>query len=224
MKADVKEIESRSEAFRRYEELLRRLHQLEACTRGETEEADSIRDQMDAPFVRLSPDERAHFKSLSERLFKSHSEERRSPEISPSKYAAEHSGKDIIGSGVEIKGAIKFQRDLLIDGFVEGNIDSDGFLTIGENGFINGEVKTKSVTIYGKVVGNITVAGRCELKSRCVIQGDLKATRLVIEEGATFIGKSEVVSSGSQESKRQSAVPDDHVVSIIPEKRSGAVA
>src|SRR5262249_11746060 len=52
--------------------------------------------------------------------------------------------------------------------------------------------KTKSITIYGKVHGNVTVTERCELKSKCVLQGDLKATRLVIEEGATFIGKSEV--------------------------------
>jgi cytoskeletal protein CcmA (bactofilin family) len=38
------------------------------------------------------------------------------------------------------------------------------------------------------------VGERCELKSKCTLQGDLKAARLVIEEGATFIGKSEVTS------------------------------
>ena len=67
-------------------------------------------------------------------------------------------------------------------------------LTIGENADIRGEIKTKSITVYGKVQGNITVGERCELKSRCTLQGDLKAARLVIEEGATFIGKSEVTS------------------------------
>jgi len=48
------------------------------------------------------------------------------------------------------------------------------------------------------VHGNITVGERCELKSRCTLQGDLKAARLVIEEGATFIGKSEVTSGKVQ--------------------------
>ena len=48
--------------------------------------------------------------------------------------------------------------------------------------------------MFGKVQGNITVAERCELKAKCTLQGDLKAARLVIEEGATFIGKSEVTS------------------------------
>ncbi len=109
-------------------------------------------------------------------------------------YMAEHSGKDVLSSDVEIKGSIKFQKELLIDGKVEGEINSDGVLTIGENADIRGEIKTKSITVYGKVHGNITVGERCELKSRCTLQGDLKAARLVIEEGATFIGKSEVTS------------------------------
>ncbi len=109
---------------------------------------------------------------------------------------ADHSGKDILSSDVEIKGSIKFQKELLIDGKVEGEINSDGVLTIGENADIRGEIKTKSITVFGKVHGNITVGERCELKSRCTLQGDLKAARLVIEEGATFIGKSEVTTSG----------------------------
>ena len=110
---------------------------------------------------------------------------------------AEHSGKDILSSDVEIKGSIKFQKELLIDGKVEGEINSEGVLTIGENADIRGEVKTKSITVFGKVQGNITVTERCELKSKCILQGDLKAARLVIEEGATFIGKSEVTSGMS---------------------------
>ncbi|MDQ2918936.1 MAG: polymer-forming cytoskeletal protein [Verrucomicrobiota bacterium] len=113
------------------------------------------------------------------------------------KLMAEHSGKDILSSDVEIKGSIKFQKELLIDGKVEGEINSDGVLTIGENADIRGEIKTKSITVFGKVQGNITVGERCELKSRCTLQGDLKAARLVIEEGATFIGKSEVTSGGA---------------------------
>src|SRR5216117_2025405 len=121
-------------------------------------------------------------------------EPRATPTIDPKKYMAGHSGKDILSSDVEIKGSIKFQKELLIDGKVEGEINSDGVLTIGENADIRGEIKTKSITVYGKVHGNITVGERCELKSKCTLQGDLKAARLVIEEGATFIGKSEVTS------------------------------
>ncbi len=51
---------------------------------------------------------------------------------------AEHSGKDILSKDVEIKGSIKFQKELMIDGKVEGEINSDGVLTIGENADIRG--------------------------------------------------------------------------------------
>src|SRR5947209_3343194 len=129
------------------------------------------------------------------------------PSTNYQKIMAEHSGKDILSSDVEIKGSIKFQKELLIDGKVEGEINSDGILTIGENADIRGEIKTKSITVYGKVHGNITVAERCELKSKCTLQGDLKAARLIIEEGATFIGKSEVT-SGAISAKATTARPE----------------
>jgi len=133
-------------------------------------------------------------------------EETRKPTLTEHpKHMAEHSGKDVLSSDVEIKGSIKFQKELLIDGKVEGEINSDGVLTIGENADIRGEIKTKSITVYGKVQGNITVGERCELKSRCTLQGDLKAARLVIEEGATFIGKSEVTSGASLAGNSQAA-------------------
>jgi cytoskeletal protein CcmA (bactofilin family) len=102
------------------------------------------------------------------------------------------SGKNLLSADVEIKGSIKFQNELVIDGKVEGEITSAGVLTVGENAEIRGEIKTKSVTVLGKVYGNITVEERCELKGRAVLQGDLKAARLAIEDGATFVGKSEV--------------------------------
>lgn len=118
-------------------------------------------------------------------------------------------GKNLLSADVEIKGSIKFQNELTIDGKVEGEITSTGTLTVGENAEIRGEIRTKSATVLGKVFGNITVDERCELKARAVLQGDLKAARLVIEEGATFVGRSEVSPKAAQrppEAARQ-AVP-----------------
>ena len=97
--------------------------------------------------------------------------------------------KCTLSSGAKIKGSITFHKELVIDGKVQGKINSDGLLTIGENADVR-EIKRKSVTVYGKVHGNIT-AERCELKSKCTLEGDLKAARLIIEEGATFIGGSQ---------------------------------
>src|SRR5947208_1127871 len=137
-----------------------------------------------------------------------YSEQQRTPTTDHQKFMAEHSGKDILSSDVEIKGTIKFQKELLIDGKVEGEINSDGALTVGENADIRAEVKTKSITIYGKVSGNVTVSERCELKSKCTLQGDLKAARLIIEEGATFIGKSEVSSGMSVKAASSGSRPE----------------
>lgn len=124
--------------------------------------------------------------------------------------------KNTLAADVEIKGSIKFTNELIIDGKVEGEITSAGVLTVGENAEIRGEIKTKSVTVLGKVHGNITVDERCELKSRAVLMGDLKAARLVIEEGATFVGKSEVtpnkVAMKQPEVARQAEAPKGAVL------------
>jgi len=100
--------------------------------------------------------------------------------------------KNVLANDVEIKGSIKFSHDLIIDGKIEGEVTSDGSLTVGENALIKGEIKTRSVTLFGKVEGNITVTERCELKSNSTLVGDVSAATLSIEEGATFLGRSQV--------------------------------
>lgn len=102
------------------------------------------------------------------------------------------SSKNVLSNDVEIKGSIRFSHDLIIDGKIEGEVQSDGSLTVGENSLIKGEIKTRAVTIFGKVEGNITVAERCELKSNAILMGDVTAGTLSIEEGATFLGRSQV--------------------------------
>ena len=102
------------------------------------------------------------------------------------------SSENILSSDVEIHGNLKFSHDLIIDGKIDGDVTSDGSLTIGENARMKGHVQTKSVTVFGKVEGNITATDRCELKSNAELLGDIKAGTLSIEEGATFIGTSTV--------------------------------
>ena len=116
------------------------------------------------------------------------------------------SAKNVLANDVDIKGTIKFENELIFDGKIDGEIVSDaGSLTIGKNASVNGEVKTKSVVVHGSVTGNIVVSERCELKASSQLTGDLKAMRIVIEEGATFIGKSEVTPNKAVKHDRAAA-------------------
>ncbi|MEO6847052.1 MAG: polymer-forming cytoskeletal protein [Chthoniobacterales bacterium] len=118
--------------------------------------------------------------------------------LTSSSMAETTNSKNLLANDVEIKGSIKFGTELIFDGKIEGEvISTDGILTIGKNAEIRGEVKTKAVTVFGTVVGNITVTERCELKASSQLTGDLKAMRITIEEGATFVGKSEVTPNRS---------------------------
>lgn len=100
--------------------------------------------------------------------------------------------KNILSSDVEIKGTLKFSQDLIIDGRIEGEVNSEGDLTVGENAHIQGDINTRSVTVFGKIVGNIKVTDRCELKQNAHLEGDVAAGKLAIEEGAVFMGSSAV--------------------------------
>jgi cytoskeletal protein CcmA (bactofilin family) len=102
-----------------------------------------------------------------------------------------HSG-GLLSRGVSIKGTVKFSDQLLIDGEVEGTIDSTGTLTIGEHASIRGEIKSKSVKVRGTVEGDIFASERCELQAGCTLHGDIEAPRLVVDEHATFCGSAKV--------------------------------
>jgi cytoskeletal protein CcmA (bactofilin family) len=98
----------------------------------------------------------------------------------------------LLSRGVSIKGSVKLVNSLIIDGEVEGTIDSTGTLTIGEHARIRGEIRTKSVKVRGTVEGNIFVTERCELQAGCTLHGDIEAPRLMVEENATFCGSAKV--------------------------------
>jgi len=100
--------------------------------------------------------------------------------------------RNVLSTDVEIKGIVKFTSDLVVDGKIEGEINSDGNLTIGENARIRAEIKTATIVVYGKVHGNLTATDRIELKASAEVVGDIKTKTLSIEAGAIFVGKSTV--------------------------------
>jgi cytoskeletal protein CcmA (bactofilin family) len=97
--------------------------------------------------------------------------------------------RNVLSTDVEVKGTLKFTNDLIVDGRIEGEITSDGNLTVGENARIKSEIRTSCVIVHGKVHGNITATNRVDLKAGAEVVGDIKTAILSMEPGAILIGK-----------------------------------
>lgn len=100
--------------------------------------------------------------------------------------------RNILSSDVEIKGNLKFAGELTFEGKLDGEIHTDGLLNLGDSAAINGNINAQSVVVRGKVNGNIVAKEKIEIKSKAELFGDIRAAKLVIEEGVTYVGKTEV--------------------------------
>lgn len=105
---------------------------------------------------------------------------------------SENPSQNILSSDVELKGNLRFTGELTFDGKLEGEIATDGVLNLGDNAVINGNVSVGSIIVRGKVNGTITASDKIEIKAGTELFGDIRACKLTIEEGVTFVGKSEV--------------------------------
>ena len=96
-------------------------------------------------------------------------------------------GASILCADVVIKGSIKSEGALQIDGKVEGDVTA-GDVTIGSSGEIHGEVKAETLRVKGKIVGSMR-ARKVELETGATVQGDIFHAALIIQPDASFEGK-----------------------------------
>lgn len=112
-----------------------------------------------------------------------------------------------IGKSITIKGDLSGNEDLQIDGTVEGRIDlPNNQLTIGPEGRVKAEVHAKSMVVIGHVTGNLSAAERIQVEATGIVDGDVKAPRLVIQEGAMLNGAVEM-SGGHGKASAAAAAP-----------------
>jgi cytoskeletal protein CcmA (bactofilin family) len=110
-----------------------------------------------------------------------------------------------IGQSVQIKGELTGNEDLTIEGKVDGKIMvKDHNLTIGANGRITAEVHAKTVVVLGQVTGNITADDKVELAPSGSVEGDLRAPRVAISDGARFRGSIDMETKNSAASTQPS--------------------
>ena len=100
--------------------------------------------------------------------------------------------KNVLNSDVELKGTLRFAGELTFDGKLEGDIQSEGALNLGDNAVVKGNISANSVVVRGKVNGNVTAKEKIDIKTKTELFGDIRAARLVMEEGVTFVGQTEV--------------------------------
>ena len=94
----------------------------------------------------------------------------------------------ILGPELEIKGDVKVKGSLLIYGKVLGNIESKGTIRTAKGSSVQGDIIAKEAVISGEVTGDLIVESKVNLGKSSVLKGNLKASILTIEEGASFEG------------------------------------
>ena len=103
---------------------------------------------------------------------------------------ATDNGAARIGKSVVIRGEVKGGEDLIIDGRVEGTVTlAESRLTIGPSANVAADLTARDILIQGQVQGNIVASGRLELRAGSVVEGDVRALRLAVEDNAVFRGK-----------------------------------
>ena len=94
---------------------------------------------------------------------------------------------NLINEGCKIKGNLTSNSFIRIDGSVQGNLEIQEGAIIGDKGVVTGDIKTKALTIYGMVNGNIDTE-RLEIMSSGSVNGEIKTSKLHIEFGGVYNG------------------------------------
>jgi cytoskeletal protein CcmA (bactofilin family) len=102
-------------------------------------------------------------------------------------------GSTVIGKSVVIRGELSGSEDLYIDGDVEGTVTlPESRLTIGPNARAKADIHVRDVIVFGHLTGNIQATGRVDLRQSAIVNGDILAGRLSIEESAVLTGRVEL--------------------------------
>lgn len=99
----------------------------------------------------------------------------------------------VIGSNVTLVGALRDSNDITIHGKIEGEVNSEKTVTIGETAQIKGPVNGTVISVAGTVDGSIDASSRLEILATGKIYGNITVADLVIHSGAQFVGKCDMM-------------------------------
>jgi len=120
----------------------------------------------------------------------------------------------VIGPSMTIKGEIRAREELLVDGDVEGTLESHSVITVGPNGKVRGNIKARQASIFGSVRGNVEVVEKIAIREQGSLIGDIKGAGISIDDGAYFKGSIDIIrpetQGKSQKEARQEARQEAH--------------
>jgi len=107
----------------------------------------------------------------------------------------------VLGNTVTIKGEITGSEDLVINGHVEGSVSLGGYIvTIGSEGRVIADLYASEVEVEGSVDGDIVAEDKITIRAEGIVSGNIKAPRIVLEEGCQFKGSVAMDSDSSRDS------------------------
>ncbi len=121
-----------------------------------------------------------------------------------------------VGKGVEFKGTISYSGTVRIDGFLDGEIHTEGTLLVGEEAVLTAKVSAGTIVCMGKLTGDVVAKEKIKLLAPAVLNGGVKTPMLSIEDGVLFNGTLEMTQA-VREVPRETSLRsvDDSVVSTI---------
>jgi cytoskeletal protein CcmA (bactofilin family) len=94
-----------------------------------------------------------------------------------------------IGSTTKLKGEWTCDEEVIIQGQIQGKVDSgDHDLNVEKGATVKADIRGKNITILGNVTGNVTASGKIVVGKEAKIIGVLSAPQIAIQDGAKFKG------------------------------------
>ncbi|MDN5940730.1 MAG: polymer-forming cytoskeletal protein [Nitrospira sp.] len=93
-----------------------------------------------------------------------------------------------VGKGVEFKGSISYSGTVRIDGYVDGEIHTDGVLLIGDEAVLQATITAGTIICKGKITGDIVATECIKLRAPAIMTGSIKTPILSMEDGVMFNG------------------------------------
>src|SRR5579859_6320573 len=93
-----------------------------------------------------------------------------------------------LGPKDRLVGTLTFDGDLTVAGTVEGELTASGDVAVENGSTVKAQIAGNNVSVQGQVTGNVTARGRLSLSGSGSLHGDVRVSKLTVEDGATLNG------------------------------------